>query len=269
MIKIDFHGSTHGHFLEYVSNVYIMQTTPSQCSIFKPPTYSAHNPDIHYLNDRMIECGHFSDPNYKLKITDDDQVIRIVINPTDDDTFFIAFTNLMFKAGDVGFEKQLLSIPNSVRDNKIELRNNWYSKFAEREKYANYYTNFLPTSTPVFDFRFEAFFSFKNFCAELGSLANFLNQTFFPDQSLHTLWTEFIARNQGWQSYFKCKQLLEDIFANANKTIDCTLLEEAWINYSLSKMCKLYDSTLSEQESYPTDTQQVYKIIQQHLGSLR
>jgi len=44
MIKIDFHGSTHGHFLEYVSNVYIMQTTPSQRNIFKPPTYSAQNP---------------------------------------------------------------------------------------------------------------------------------------------------------------------------------------------------------------------------------
>ena len=48
MIKIDFHGGTHGHFLEYVANVYIMQTTPSQASIFKPPAYSAHAADENY-----------------------------------------------------------------------------------------------------------------------------------------------------------------------------------------------------------------------------
>jgi len=270
MIKIDFHGSTHGHFLEYVSNVYIMQTTPSQRNIFKPPTYSAHNPDVSYFNNRIIECGHFSEPIYKLNIDDKDQVIRIVLDQRDDNIFFIAFTNVMFKAGDLGFKKQILKIPDSIRNNKIELRKIFYSKFDEREKYANYYANFLPTLAPVFEFKIESFFSFKNFCAELTSLANFLNQTFFPDQSLYTLWTEFIARNQGWQSCLKCNQLLADIFANADKTIDCTVLEEAWINYNLSRMCKLYNNDLlSEQELYPTNTQQVYKIVQQHLSRLR
>ena len=269
MIKIDFHGSTHGHFLEYISNVYIMQTTPSQQNIFRPPTYSAHNPDNHYINDRMITCGHFSNPIYNLKINDDDQVIRITIDANNDDTFFIAFTNLIFKAGDVGFEKQLLYIPDYIRNNKIELRNNWYSKFAEREKYANCYENFLPVSNLAHEFKFESFFSWKNFCAELTLLANFLNQTFFPDQSLYILWTEFIHRNQGWQSHMKCNQLLEDIFANTDKIIDCTVLEEAWINYNLSKMCKLYDSILNEQEDYPTNTQQIYSIVQQHFSLLR
>lgn len=269
MIKIDFHGSTHGHFLEYVSNVYIMQTTPSQRNIFKPPTYSAHNPDNNYLNNRIIECGHFSEPIYKLRIDDKDQVIRIVLDQRDDNIFFIAFTNLMFKAGDLGFKKQILHIPDSIRNNKIELRKNFYSKFNEREKYANYYANFLPTSAPVFEFNLESFFSFNKFCAELTALANFLNQAFFPDQSLYMLWAEFIARNQGWQSYLKCNQLLEDIFANADKTIDCTVLEEAWINYNLSRMCKLYDSVLSEQENYATSTQEIYKIVQQHISLLR
>ena len=270
MIKIDFHGSTHGHFLEYVSNVYIMQTTPSQRNIFKPPTYSAHNPDDHYLNNRVIECGHFSEPSYKLKINAKDQVIRIALDQRNDNIFFVAFTNLMFKAGDYGFEKQILNIPDSIRNNKIELRKNFYSKFNEREKYANLYSNFVPVSTPVFEFKIESFFSFQNFCAELTSLANFLNQTCFPDQSLYTLWTDFITRNQGWQSCLKCNQLLEDIFANADKTIDCTVLEEAWINYNLSRMCKLYnDDLLSEQEKYPTNTQQVYSIVQQTLKSMR
>ena len=58
MIKIDFHAGTHGHFLEYVSNVYIMQTSPNQHNIFRPPTYSAHNLDTQYLHNRQIFCGH-------------------------------------------------------------------------------------------------------------------------------------------------------------------------------------------------------------------
>jgi len=269
MIKIDFHGSTHGHFLEYISNVYIMQTAPSQQNIFKPPTYSAHNPDNYYINDRIIKCGHFSNPIYNLQLCDDDQVIRIIIDPDADNTFFIAFTNLIFKAGDKGFGKQILHIPDYIRNNKIELRNNWYSKFAERKKYADHYANFLPISNPVYQFKFESFFSFENFCAELNLLANFLNQTFFPDQSLYVIWTEFMHRNQGCQSHIKCSQLLEDIFANADKLIDCTVLEESWINYNLSKMCKLYDSELSKHKDYPTNTQQIYNIVQQHLSLLR
>ena len=268
MIKIDFHGSTHGHFLEYVSNVYIMQTTPSQCNIFKPPTYSAHNPDHNYLNDRMITCGHFSNPIYNLKINDDDQVIRITIDADNDDQFFIAFTNLMFKAGDVGFENQLLNVPDYIRNNKIELRNNWYSKFNERKNFANHYADFLSLSTPVFEFQFESFFSWKNFCVELCSLATFLNQTFFPDQSLYALWSEFIARNQGWQSHQKCNRLIENIFNNTDSQIDCTVLEEAWINYTLSKTCKMYHGPLFESE-YPYNTQNVYALIQTHNNFLR
>jgi hypothetical protein len=268
MIKIDFHGSTHGHFLEYVSNVYIMQTAPSQRSIFRPPTYSAHNPDDGYLNNRIIECGHFSAPHTKLKINDGDQVIRIVIDSDNDDTFFIALTNLIFKAGDIGFEKQQLNLPDSVRNHTIKLRDNWYCKFDDRKKYANYYADFLSISNSVHEFKFESFFSFKNFCVELNSLATFLNQTFFPDQSLYLLWSEFIAKNQVWQSFIKCNRIIENIFANTDTEIDCTVIEQAWINYNLSKMCKIYDGALFE-DRYLTNTQHVYALIQTHNNLLK
>ena len=85
MIKIDFHGSTHGHFLEYVTNVYIMQTTPSKTSIFKPPTYSAHAPDDNYKDNRLIKCGHFSNPKYNLSI------IPVFIERIKNDKFKIEF----------------------------------------------------------------------------------------------------------------------------------------------------------------------------------
>lgn len=269
MIKIDFHGSTHGHFLEYITNVYIMQTAPSKTSIFKPPTYSAHAPDKNYLDNRLIKCGHFSNPTYNLSINNDDTIIRIAVDVSSDNMFFIALTNLMYKAGDFGFEQQMLSINESIRNNPVQLRNNWYSKFNERLLFADHYREFKDHGVPVFEFPFEAFFSFTNFCISLANLATFLNQTFFPDQSLHDLWKEFIAVNQGWQSYNKCNQLLADVFANSNESIDCTVIEQGWINYNLSKMCRLYDGALFDQDQYPTNTQLMHSIVQEHLTKLR
>jgi len=263
-IKIDFHGSTHGHFLEYVSNVYIMQTTPSKASIFKPPTYSTHNRDHHYLKDRVITCGHFSAAN---NIKKDDIVIRILM-PFDDNMFFIAVTNLMYKAGDVGFEKQQLSIPEDVRNNPIAYRNNWYSKFNQRNEYARYYGEFSTISNSVFEFPFEAFFSYKDFCIALSSLADFLNQSFFPDQSLYTLWTEFMQYNQGWQSFNKCNCIIEGMFSGHDMAIDCTAVEQGWINFNLSKMCKIYQGQMFDNE-YPSNTSIAHLAIQQHLSSLR
>jgi len=264
-IKIDFHGSTHGHFLEYVSNVYIMQTTPSRANIFKPTTYSAHNRDHHYLKDRVITCGHFSVAN---KIKNDDTVIRILM-PHTDNMFFIAVTNLMHKAGDVGFEKQQLSIPEDIRNNPAEYRNNWYSKFNQRDEYANYYNNFSTISNSVFEFPFDAFFSYKDFCIALCNLADFLNQSFFPNHSLYNLWSEFIQYNQGWQSFNKCNQIIDGMFSNQNIKIDCTIIEQGWINFNLSKMCKMYQGPMFDDVAYPADTAIAYNSIQSHLSLLR
>lgn len=268
MIKIDFHGSTHGHFLEYVTNVYIMQTTPSNVSIFKPPTYSAHAADNHYIEDRQIICGHFSDSEYNLTINDNDIIIRINIDSNDDNMFFIALTNLIFKAGDVGFEGQMLNIPDYIKNNPASYRNNWYSKFQERQRYIDAYANFLPLPNDTFNFSFNSFFCFTNFCKDLNKLAQFLNQTFFPDDTLYNLWAEFIKLNQGWQSYVKCNQILENIVSNTPAYIDCTIIEQGWLNYNLSKICRLYDGSLFEDNIYPTDTQVIYNIIKNHLSKI-
>jgi len=264
-IKLDFHGSTHGHFLEYVSNVYIMQTTPSKASIFKPPTYSAHGRDQHYLANRIIRCGHFSASN---QIKNNDTVIRIVM-PQTDNMFFIAVTNLMYKAGDVGFETQQLSIPDTIRNNPVDYRNNWYSKFNQRDEHSKYYNDFQSIPNPVFEFPFEAFFSYKDFCIALCDLAAFLNQSFFPDHSLYQLWSEFIQYNQGWQSFNKCNCIINSMFSNQNIDIDCTIVEQGWINFNLSNMCNMYQGPMFDDAVYPVNTLIAYNAIQQHLSSLR
>jgi hypothetical protein len=266
MIKIDFHGSTHGHFLEYISNVYIMQTDPGAGELFNS-LGASHAVDNVYLKNREIVCGHYSSNNTKFRHTD--QVIRITIDTLDDQQFFIALTNLIYRAGDVGFEKQMLFIPDDIRLNPVAIRNNWYSKFFERNEYSNFYKEFGEISQPVFEFPFKSFYSFSEFCKNLNEMAAFLNQTFFPDQSLFDLWEKFIKVNQGFQSHKKCNTILENIFANCSMAIDCTVIEQGWMNYNLSKMCRMYHGSIFEQEYFPTNTQQIYKEVTQHLEYLR
>ena len=266
MIKIDFHGSTHGHFLEYVSNVYIMQTDPGAGELFNS-LGAAHAVDNVYLKNRQIECGHYSSDNVKFK--DTDQVIRIVIDPGNDVYFFIALTNLMHRAGDIDFEEKMLSIPDTIRQDSVAYRKNWYSKFNERHSYSNFYKEFGQISQPVFEFSFESFYSFPEFCKNLNKIAVFLNQTFFPDKSLFELWEKFIKMNQGFQSYNKCNTILENIFANRNMEIDCTIIEQGWINYNLSKMCRMYNGSMFEQQQFPTNTQDIYQEIEHHLAYLQ
>jgi len=265
MIKIDFHGSTHGHFLEYVTNVYIMQTTPSRTSIFTPPTYAAHAYDIDYQSNRQIKCGHLTGDVVNLKYDETDTIIRIIMDKDNDNAFFIALSNLLYKGGEVGFDGQVSMIPADIRADPLAHRNVWYSKISERDSYAAYYHAVLPVTRDIFNFSFAAFFCFADFCKELNRVAEFLNQSFFPDQSLYELWSEFIRLNQGWQSYTKCRQILNDIFANRSVAIDCTVIEQAWINYNLSKMCRLYTGPVFDATDYPTDTQAIYRLVNDHL----
>ena len=81
MIKIDFHGSTHGHFLEYVSNVYIMQIDAGYSKLFTS-SGAAHDVSELYRQNQLIYCGHLS-KNYH-QFDQDDLVVRISVDTHDD-----------------------------------------------------------------------------------------------------------------------------------------------------------------------------------------
>ena len=262
MIKLDFHGSTHGHFLEYVINVWIFKTKKSASSIFNE-NGASHNVDNNYLQDRKIICGHFSRADSR-GIEPNDDVIRITIDEKNDTEFFIAFTNLLYRAGDLGFEKQLLAVPSDILDNRVALRKNFYAKLNQRDLYANFYKEFSSVGNLLHKFPFTAFYSFELFCIALNELAFALDQTFFPDSSLFLLWQEFIAKNQGWHSYNHCNRIIKDIFSNADQEINCTAVEEAWINFNLSKICRIYSGRMFDEETYPA-CREIYQDIQQFL----
>lgn len=266
MIKIDFHGSTHGHFLEYVSNVYIMQTDAGQSKLFNS-NGAAHEVDDVYLENRQIYCDHYS--SLQIPFASNDKVIRITIDSDDDNQFYIALVNAIYRAGDVGFEKHIMQTPDVIRNQPVEHRNNWYSKITERHKYMNLFTDFDQSVVQVYDFPFTSFYSFQDFCKNLNALAFALNETFFPDQSLGSIWKKFIDLNQGYHSHRKCQQILENIFANADMEFDCTIIEQGWINYNLSKICRMYTGSMFENEHYPTNTKEIYKEVCRHLEWLR
>lgn len=267
MIKIDYHGSLHGHFLEYVANVWIMQTPPGDMMIFNE-LGACHDYDDEYEHHRIIVCDHWSQ-QYPDLLDPDDQVIRIQLDHNDKDRFFIAATNLIYRAGDEGWEQQMLYIPEFIRDNAVALRNDWYSKFNESQNYMSCYAKFAPVEGPVFDFDFAAFFDYGAFCQELNRLAHWLNQCFFPDDKLYNLYQEFMCRNQGYQSWLKCQNLLSACLGNLSLDIDCTVIEEAWLNYKITKIARMYEGTIFSSSRYPTNTQSIYKEIQTHLQLLR
>jgi len=269
MIKIDFHAGTHGHFLEYVTNVFIMLTDPGYISPFTPGVGNSHNTDDIYQQNKIVRCGHFStnagghfaDPKYRdHKFHYSDTIVRINIDQSDDRLFFISLTNLIYRAGD-SHETNLLSFPTDIRNDPVLYRENFFSKINERELYCNQFPELEELDIPTFNFPIDHFFSFYKFVKSLTAMANWLGQSFEASNRLYTLWVEFIERNQGLQSYIKCSKIIENTLNNVDCEFESTILEQAWINYNISKHCNVYDGPLYSNITYPTNSQQIYKII--------
>jgi hypothetical protein len=265
MIKIDFYPGTHGNFLEYVTNVYIMQTNPGKTGLIDS-LGAAHDVDVEYQRERVVYNHHYS--LFDEPFAEDDTVIRITANVDDDEMWFIALTNCIHRAGNIGFETRILEVPEEVRAIPAQHRNNWYAKFNERETYTGY-QKWQAAPGAVFDFPFSDFYSFPTFCKRLNSLAGFLDQTFFPDARLYQLWNELMGKNQGLQSYNKCHKILDAVYANQSYKIDCDIIEQAWINYNLSKSVRMYSGSVFDNDEFPNDAQLIYAEIQQHLKHLR
>lgn len=269
MIKIDFHAGTHGHFLEYVTNVFIMNTNPGYISPFTPGVGNSHNTDDIYQQNKTVRCGHFS-TNAGGHFADDkyrghqfhytDIIIRINVNQSNDRQFFVALTNLLHRAGE-SHESNLLSFPEEIRNNPVRYREDFFAKINERDLYCNQFPNLEELDIPTFDFPFEHFFSFYNFVKSLTKMAEWLKLPFEANNRLYILWAEFIKLNQGLQSHNKCSTIIESALNNVDCDFESTILEQAWINYNLSKHCNVYDGPLYSSAIYPTNAKEIYKLI--------
>jgi hypothetical protein len=76
-----------------------------------------------------------------------------------------------------------------------------------------------------------------------------------------------MERNQGYQLYSLGNNLLSSVYNNSNVEIPNDWKLHAYMNGVIANTFRLYDGELFESATYPTTTQQVHKIIIDHVDS--
>jgi hypothetical protein len=261
MTYLDFFSGSHGHFLEYVINTWLFKS-PRVSNIFTEHG-SCHRirNNTAYMAHRIVEAAHYTEFDISKNIPT--KLIRINFNQ--DWTNWIYQINVMSRAGDIPLEKKLKLIPESVRNSPAKLRNEWYAKFNSTVAGYPLPDNWRWPDAAVFEFGMESLFDLVEFYSELYRLAEFLEITFVPDQELSDLLEEFLTRNQGWQHYKECKQLVHAAIAGKDIAFFSNEILQALINSLLSKSIGIFDGELFDNDSYPTTTGQIWNILDRHL----
>jgi hypothetical protein len=273
MILIDFAPGLHGHFLEFVVNRYIFGVEYSIDSIFQS-TGAAHvvNVDPVYQSNKIVKSQHYSSlMNNKQYSKNINKIIFIKHNPQFD---FVLLTNIFYrchrnavKSKDIdaeliiAFHTQLMG--DTITD--LDLRNNWFAKLHERHFDAA--AKQAHSNVPVFEFDFESFFDLTKFLTALQQTAGYLEMTFKFDHSLVEIWNEFMEKNQGYRLYSLGNNLLSSAYNNHNVEIPNDWKLHAYMNRVISDTFRLHDGELFESVIYPTNTQQIHKIIIDHIDS--
>ena len=275
--KIDFWGGLHGNYLELVINHAIDQNPYDITRLQFNENGACHckNKDLDY--SPITVANHYS--FFNIPFNNSDLVIRIVPAPED---MLIAVTNSFLRAGDQKIDidnletttvKKIFSLPKAseflqmlyLRYGKKEhyprsvLRKFFYSMFDSPEHGINMMTKWQPT-LHSHDFEFKSFFSLDCFFENLQKISKFVDLEFVPSKELVDLHLEFLSRNQGYKSHQKCEIVMQSIISNQPMPLALNLLEEAWINYRISKSFNLYDVAELELNNYPTDAKRLSEI---------
>jgi len=269
MIALDFAPGMHGHFLEYVINHYIFQGIKLD-NIFQS-SGAADRINVHteYQNSKAVHCGHYSSFDYAWESA----VTKVIFIRHDSGLDFVLLTNIYHRCHPVAaqqFDFDAEKIKQYHRDVMLldtteewQLKNNWVAKLNER--HFDHATCYPQTDLPVLEFDFSCFFDFVKFVKELQRVSEFVNATFVYDSSLYDLWEEFLSKNQGYKLYTEANNIVAHACANRSCAIPNDWKLHAYLNYVMSKSFRLYDGVLHSDQSYPTDTVELYQIITQHL----
>jgi hypothetical protein len=283
MEKIDFYGGLHGNFLELVINLFIYQIDVDNHSNWFNSNGACHtkNSLSSYMSKIKIRSNHYSYNN--IKFEPNDLVIEI---HCDQDYMLPALVNSLTRAGDQVLDisqleidtiNKLVLLPKfefflkdlateyGVKQNysRSIIRNYFYSKFDSPELGLGAFNNFKHQGQK-FCFPFRALFDIEQFYLYLNRCAFFLNMNFYPTEYTYRLWQEFMQKNQGFQSYQKCQQVIKSILGGKSMyTGDLNLVEEAWILYRLSTIFRCYDHPLLYRDNFPDNTKTISDIIYQ------
>lgn len=278
--KIDFFGGLHGNFLELVVNCWIDK---NPYDIERTVQFTADVGSCHIKNRQLdykpiTTAKHYSWVD--LPFDDDDLVIRIVPETHD---LLIAVTNSFTRAGDQKLDidnleidtySKMASLPKLKRflDLLVErhglvdqyprsvLRKYFYAMFDDHPHGLGMFTDWLPAKK-THDFRFSSFFNVSDFLEELQRVSKFVNLEFHPDSKLINLHRDFLSRNQGYISQIKCSKILDSIVNQTPMDIQLNIIEEAWINYKLTRLFNFYAHPELERDSYPSNTSKISQLI--------
>lgn len=260
---IDFFSGSHGHFLEYVINTW-MFGGPRVHDVFTP-LGACHGirVDKKYMDHRIICAQHFTEKNLLPSMIDPDRIVVITIDSEWGNLLYQI--NIMCRAGDIPIEEKMLHIPNEVRTNVKNLRNEWYSKFGSKDHGYQLPSQWKWKSTDIHKFPMESMFDIQEFYQQLQKTASYLNITFSPDQELATLVQNFWARNQGWQYFNQAKNIVQAILLGHHVNFQSDEILQGLINSMLSRSIGIFDGSLFASDSYPNSSTDIAKIVRQHV----
>lgn len=257
MILLDFYSGSHGHFLEYVINTYIFQG-PRLKNIFTP-LGTSHLPthDVEYKKHQIVRCNHFSE--FDIPSPQPAKVIRITISKFIEQVCYQI--NVDSRAGDIPQEKKIQQIPINIQTDPVALRNQYYSKLLDVNNGYCLPGNWKWNNISIFEFEMINLYNLVDFYSGLRKIAHFVDHSFNPDESLHTIWKQFIDMNHGAQAWKTCQNLLEKSLANQSFQFQSTFIEQALLNSLLTNTIGICDGPLFTCAEYPTNTQDIYTEI--------
>jgi hypothetical protein len=258
---IDFWGGSHGHFLEYVVNCWIFGIPRVENLFNENGACHGAKGNREYQHKSFVRCGHYS--QFDVPIDHNNKVIRIII---DDFLGYCCYQiNVIHRAGDIPKSQKELFIPADTRNNPVALRMDYYSKFMMDEHGWPIPDRWKFQDCEILEINMVDLYDFVSFMSLLRKIADFFKSTFVPDSELVAVWQEFMHKNQGWNTWILCKEILKDIISGNERIIDLEIEQQALLNVMLSKICSLHDGKLFFDTIYPNNTIVIHEIINEHL----
>jgi hypothetical protein len=260
IIPIDFVAGTHGHFLEIVLNKFFNTALVN----FDPfdDLGASHKVTNEYLDSRVFVAQHWFERDVK-KLSQFDRVISIQFDQ--DDLLLVSSISLL-RAGNTGIKNNLLEIDTvSKLNNKFYLsllteiitaypgtcdvngsipRNvlREFFKFGFADPCINGYwkkQQQMHYTTPVFVFKFKAFYSKDLFVKSLLELQQFLKMPLKLNNEFEKLHQKFLAQIPYIDNQVQCDDIVLAVQSNQDQAIPAlTLLQESYINAKIENIYK-------------------------------
>jgi len=260
-ILLDFHGASHGHFLEYLINTWIFDGHRVDKIFTDLGTSHGAQKDSLYRKSKKIHCDHYTEYNNAHETPC--KIIRISVDTIS--ARLIHMINVMYRIGDIGLEKSYSLLPVEVQNNPAKLRNEWFSKLSDTDHGYNLDLQWRWTDRPAFFFPMENLYACVDLYRTMQDCAKFLDLKFSPDKELYQIWQQFIEGNQGLRAYKNSKIIVDRVMGQIDYDFEASIPEQALINLLLTQTVGLFDGPLFDQDSYPCNTLEIWKYVDHHL----